>query len=141
MKLIGFTMTALIALQMAGLSVFASAEPFPAEKQPFTVECSSGPTYPEDAIENFIEGRVDLEILVGADGKPKEIKILTSIPPGVFDKSAISAMEKCAFKRNQYIEAGKEFRVKSPLVYKLHDTPQRMRLKKIDGVVNISPDH
>jgi len=46
------------------------------------------PTYPEDAAENCIEGYVVLRYLVGDDGRAKDIKVVESHPPGIFDEAS-----------------------------------------------------
>jgi len=49
------------------------------------------PRYPADAVTRKIGGRVVLKLLVGADGKVKNVKVESSKPSGVFDKVAIEA--------------------------------------------------
>lgn len=56
------------------------------------------PAYPEKAQKNHVEGRVTLEFTVAPDGKPKDIKVLTSNPPDVFDETAIKALSQSTFK-------------------------------------------
>ncbi len=55
------------------------------------------PAYPAAAKAEGISGRVDLEVLVGTDGRPKEIRVVASRPAGVFDKVAVEAAEKWQF--------------------------------------------
>jgi len=55
------------------------------------------PRYPADAIARKIGGRVVLELLVGADGTVKNVKVKSSKPSGVFDKVAVEAASKWKF--------------------------------------------
>jgi TonB family protein len=55
------------------------------------------PKYPAQAIKDGISGLVMLELLVGVDGKPREIKIVDSEPAGVFDRFAVEAAEQWRF--------------------------------------------
>jgi protein TonB len=54
---------------------------------------SSPPEYPEDARRKRLEGTVDLAFIVGADGKVKDVEVLGSTQPGVFDSEAIDAVK------------------------------------------------
>lgn len=49
------------------------------------------PKYPADAAAKGLGGLVVLDVLVGVDGVPKEIKVFESSPDGVFDKMAVEA--------------------------------------------------
>ena len=49
------------------------------------------PKYPADAAAKGLGGLVVLDVLVGVDGVPKEIKVFESSPEGVFDKMAVEA--------------------------------------------------
>ncbi len=55
------------------------------------------PKYPADALAKRIEGRVDLEVLVGTDGRPKEVRVVKSTPEGVFDAMTVEAARKWRF--------------------------------------------
>ena len=46
------------------------------------------PAYPVDAIRNNITGTVELEILVGADGKPLEVSVVRSSGNRALDQAA-----------------------------------------------------
>lgn len=81
------------------------------------------PVYPRDAVENRIEGYVVLEFTVTRFGTVKDIVVLESEPPGVFDESAIQAAGK--FKYKPTVEDGKPVEVsgvKNKIVYKLDDS-------------------
>ncbi|HJR69802.1 MAG TPA: energy transducer TonB, partial [Gammaproteobacteria bacterium] len=55
------------------------------------------PTYPADAEQRGIEGWVDLEFVVDATGRPKDLKITASEPAGRFDTVASAAVAQYRF--------------------------------------------
>src|ERR1700743_3706781 len=55
------------------------------------------PVYTEEGRRKGIEERVALEIVVGVDGKPEEIRVVSPLDPGL-DKKAIEAVTKWRFK-------------------------------------------
>ena len=55
------------------------------------------PEYPEDALKQGIIGRVLFEFGIKSDGSAKEIKILESEPPGVFDAAVLKTLESWRF--------------------------------------------
>jgi TonB family protein len=63
-------------------------------------------TYPSDTFAQ--EGWVKLEFIVGTNGKTKNIKILNSYPPRVFDRNAIQVIDKAHYSpriiRGQKVE-------------------------------------
>lgn len=58
------------------------------------------PVYPANAIQNGIEGSVILEFTVTRIGTVKDIIIIESQPPGVFDDAAIDAVREFKYKPN-----------------------------------------
>jgi periplasmic protein TonB len=52
------------------------------------------PDYPSGAKKDGIEGSVDLEITVSAQGVVENASVVRSTPPAVFDKSAIAAVRR-----------------------------------------------
>jgi TonB family protein len=64
---------------------------------PATPDATTPPHYPADAVAKHIGGKVNLLVLVGADGAVKNVKVESAIPAGVFDQSAINAAIKWAF--------------------------------------------
>lgn len=56
------------------------------------------PEYPAAAQAGGQSGRVDLRVLVGADGRAKDIAVKRSEPAGVFDEAAVSAAKRWRFK-------------------------------------------
>ena len=53
------------------------------------------PVYPPDAKEARVQGVVILEVLIGADGKVEQAKVLRSIP--MLDQAAIDAVRQWEF--------------------------------------------
>jgi len=56
------------------------------------------PKYPIKALENGIEGFVNIEFTINESGSVENPKVIESNPQGVFDKEAISAILKFKFK-------------------------------------------
>jgi TonB family protein len=56
------------------------------------------PNYPAEAARNRVEGWVDVEFTVKADGSVRDTLIRNAQPAGVFDQAAIKALEKWRFK-------------------------------------------
>lgn len=60
------------------------------------------PIYPYRARQRDITGKVVLKFLIDQKGRPKKISVLKAEPDGVFEKSAISAVEKWKFEPGYY---------------------------------------
>lgn len=58
---------------------------------------SSAPDYPRRALSEGIEGTVDLEFTVGADGKVRDISVVKSEPRQIFEVAAVKAVSKWIF--------------------------------------------
>lgn len=56
------------------------------------------PVYPRNALQRRIEGYVDLSFRVEADGSVKEIKVIAANPANLFEREAISAMQRARFQ-------------------------------------------
>jgi len=52
------------------------------------------PEYPEQALQNCIEGEVTLRYEVGPDSLPINIEVLSSDPEGMFDPVAVKALSR-----------------------------------------------
>jgi len=55
---------------------------------------SRPPIYPVDAAEQCIEGEVTLGFVVGPEGNPKAIEVLSAEPENVFDEAAVTALSR-----------------------------------------------
>lgn len=56
------------------------------------------PRYPRSAAEKGVEGSVTFSFAIEASGKPVDIKIIKSVPEGVFDKYAMAVIHLWSFK-------------------------------------------
>ncbi|HEX5055636.1 MAG TPA: energy transducer TonB [Gammaproteobacteria bacterium] len=85
----------------------ASTKPKPAEKfrlQDQEIDKTSCrpinrvvPEYPRDAKDQGIEGYAVVEFLLNSQGRPKDVRVVESMPPDVFSKAA-----KAAVSHNKY---------------------------------------
>ena len=51
------------------------------------------PDYPSSALDRGIGGNVIVKYVVDPDGRPQQVSVVKSTPPGVFDRAAISAVK------------------------------------------------
>ncbi len=56
------------------------------------------PVYPKDALEKGLRGDVRVRITVDTDGRVKDAEVIASSPPGVFEKSALTAVRRWRFR-------------------------------------------
>lgn len=84
----------------------------------------ANPKYPAEAAAAGINGQVVLDLLVGADGMVKEIKITSSEPAGVFDKAATTAASGWRFNAGRNGAPGHKVEgwVRVPVQF-THDLP------------------
>ena len=84
------------------------------------------PKYPASAIAQGISGRVDLEVLVGTDGRPEEIRVVNSSPEGVFDKVAVEAAQQWRFNAGRDGRRGEKVEgwVRIPVQFSADDPPE-----------------
>jgi periplasmic protein TonB len=54
--------------------------------------------YPSDALDKKIEGSVELGYIVTAKGAVSDVKVLDSNPTGIFEKSAVKAVERLRYQ-------------------------------------------
>ncbi|RUO66977.1 TonB family protein [Idiomarina ramblicola] len=52
------------------------------------------PSYPKKAVEDNIEGYVDLSFTISNDGSTTDISVVDSEPAGIFDEAVIAALER-----------------------------------------------
>ena len=89
---------AVLSVLMLAFSV--SAAPAPAKENqdealPFV---KVAPIYPEEAVQEKIEGHVLLEFVVTETGGVRDAVVVDSNPPGVFDQAALDAVGKFKYK-------------------------------------------
>ena len=56
------------------------------------------PQWPREALISCIEGYVEVEVTIGADGSVKDVSIIASEPKRMFDRNVIRAVLKWKFK-------------------------------------------
>lgn len=56
------------------------------------------PRYPRDAAENKVEGKVEMQFTVNADGRVQDVTVLSSEPADIFDAVAVEAIKAWRFK-------------------------------------------
>ncbi|MEO8743186.1 MAG: TonB family protein [Lysobacteraceae bacterium] len=64
---------------------------------PASFKTLTQPHYPKAAVDGKIGGKVQLKLLVGADGSVKHIEVASSQPAGLFDQMSIDAAKKWHF--------------------------------------------
>lgn len=107
----------LLALPMAALISIAS--PALAVAGPPTPLKTDPPNYPAEAARRGTEGFVEVEFVVGADGKVSGINVLNAEPPRLFEREALAAVRRWTF--NPATENGTpvEARMKRRIDFKL----------------------
>lgn len=94
----------------------APQEAVPAAKS-FSIQSRVDPTYPPASRRAGEQGRVLLELIVGPNGKPTEVKILRSSGFPMLDESAVMAVRKWKFSVNN---GGSAYsRLQLPVTFKL----------------------
>lgn len=68
------------------------------------------PQYPKEALQDGVEGRVILNIVVDENGVVQDATVVTADPPGIFDQAAIDAMKQWAFEPAR--QAGQAIKVR-----------------------------
>ena len=56
------------------------------------------PNYPQAARQRRVEGWVELEFAIGADGKVDDVSVVRSDPPQIFDREAVRAAVRWRFE-------------------------------------------
>jgi TonB family protein len=52
------------------------------------------PEFPSKALSQRVSGAVTVEYTVDANGDPRDVRVIEATPPGVFDKSAVTAVKR-----------------------------------------------
>lgn len=68
----------------------------------------TAPPYPAGLAAEGVGGQVMLDVLVGEDGVPVEVKVVSATPPGVFDAVAVEAARKWRFNAGRNGAAGEK---------------------------------
>lgn len=94
----------LAALLAPGAAWSADDAPVPAPAEPAAhVErlvpvFRVAPEYPRNAVRDGVSGFVEFQVIVNPDGTVRELRVIKSQPPGVFDPVARKALMKWKFK-------------------------------------------
>ena len=81
------------------------------------------PSYPFEAAEQKIEGRVVVKMVVTKEGTAAEPVVINSSPEGIFDASAIEAVKKYSFAPAKLNGKAVDCIVRVPVVFKLAPSP------------------
>ena len=71
----------------------------PAERIAASLRAEATPEYPQELIEDDVEGSVTVKILVAADGSVESVKLVTSSGYSAMDRAAIAAGYRFQFNR------------------------------------------
>ena len=77
------------------------------------------PDYPSRARKKGTTGLVRLSLLVGVDGRVRDVRVLESSPPGVFDDAAIAAVRNWTYSPATYEGQPVATRVTQPIDFRL----------------------
>jgi protein TonB len=101
-------------------SLFVSAFKLNEVDQAPKVLRSMMPRYPFEARQKGVEGRVTLRFVVDKDGQAKEAQVVEGEPEGVFDESALAAVQKYKFRPAYKNGEPVDCIVKLPIVFTLN---------------------
>ena len=108
MKAVVLLNIAVSGVLMLGMgSVALAGAPIPVKQDP--------PSYPADAARRGLEGFVEVEFVIGADGKVGSVDVLKAQPPRVFEREAVRAVKGWTFQPS----GDGETRVKRRIDFKL----------------------
>jgi protein TonB len=77
------------------------------------------PEYPVEAKRQLIEGRVTLHFIVTKEGTVRDASVIESNPAGVFDQSALDAIEQFLFEPAIKNEKAVDVWVRMPIAFEL----------------------
>ncbi len=63
------------------------------------------PVYPERAMSARVEGTVELQYSIGADGSVRDVQVLHAQPEGVFNAAALAALSQWRFEASSNLDA------------------------------------
>ncbi|MGE0582510.1 MAG: TonB family protein [Steroidobacteraceae bacterium] len=83
----------------------------------------TAPQYPPDAERNGIEGSVKIEFGLAPNGHTRDIRVVESTPPGVFDEAAIAAVRGWRFEPISAEDAARLPRSSVRLAFRIGERP------------------
>lgn len=82
---------------------------------------STPPAYPDDARQQKLEGSVELGFIVASDGRVKDVEVVRSTPPGVFDAEAIAAVRRWRYDPRREDGVPVDYPAKVRLAFRLDE--------------------
>jgi bla regulator protein blaR1 len=67
------------------------------------------PVYPERAMASRVEGTVELQYSIGADGSVHDVQVLHAQPEGVFNAAALTALNQWRFEPSSTLDANARY--------------------------------
>lgn len=108
------------ARQRAERSTQTAAAPLPPPKMP-KAKRRSAPKYPPAAERDGIEGAVVVEFSLTPEGRTRDIAVIESTPPGVFDEAAVEAVSSWRFEPISAADAARLPRSSVRLAFRIGD--------------------
>jgi protein TonB len=93
---------------MAALPVAEEFAPAIAAQVPTRLHVVS-PVYPHSARTSRVEGNVELQYSIGADGSVRDVRVLHAQPEGVFDAAALAALNQWRFEPSASLDANARY--------------------------------
>lgn len=93
------------------------------------------PRYPADALAKKIGGGVTLHLLVGVDGKVKDVRVVGSTPKGVFEEVSVEAAKKWTLQPPMQDGKAVEGWVEVPITFE----PERPAASQPSGAASATP--
>jgi bla regulator protein BlaR1 len=93
---------------VAALPVAEDIAPAVAAKVPTRLRVVS-PVYPHSARTSRVEGTVELQYSIGADGSVRNARVLHAQPEGVFDAAALAALNQWRFEPSASLDANARY--------------------------------
>jgi protein TonB len=106
---------------LAKVLLLASASLHPAfalAEDPTLLKLASA-AYPPAALRKRQQGWVELEFTVGIDGRVRDVAVVKSEPPRVFDREAVRAMQQSTYKPAREGGEPVESRARQKIEFKL----------------------
>jgi len=98
----------------------AAAKPAPPPKMP-KARKRIAPKYPAQAERAGIEGEVVVGFALTPEGRPRDLEIIESTPPGVFDDAAMDAVRSWRYEQVSAADAARLPRASVRLAFKIGD--------------------
>ncbi|MGY6554759.1 MAG: energy transducer TonB [Wenzhouxiangella sp.] len=89
----------------------------PAAPNELRILHSEPAVFPSAALRRSREGWVDVDLIVGRDGLPREVEVVDSDPGGVFERAALNAVRRYRFEPFEYGGNRYERRVELRVVF------------------------